>query len=133
MSFDYLNDPFGKSRAGSQSKFTDLEKRAKDILWRMHGGRLSYDEFFEAFTKILKEFNELSGKEINQDTPLWINMFGANVFLRWRDWHLLRTMYANHPERFNTPELKEEYRNIEDMNLDRWLKDKIEYCVNNFS
>ena len=50
--------------------------------------------------------------------PLWLNQFGANVFLRWRNWHNLRKAHQTCPEKFNTPELEAQYKNVEAMNYD---------------
>ena len=65
------------------------------------------------------------GNVIDEDTPLWLNPFGANVFLRWRDWYNLRKTYQTYPEKFNTPELEAQYKSIESMNYDEWLMSQI--------
>ena len=99
----------------------------KDLL----RGKITYDDFFTGFNTLINEFRELCGDVIEENTPLWFNSFSAYIFLRWSDWHILRTAYQKYPEKFNTPELISQYRNIEAMNYDDWLKKKIKYCLDN--
>lgn len=131
MSFDYINDLFGKFRKGRKTKFTDVENRAKNLLKNVYTHKISYDEFFDGYNTVIIEFRELMGNVIDEDTPLWMNEFSANIFLRWRDWHVLRKTFQEHPEKFNTPELINQYRRIESMKYDEWLKEKIKYCLDN--
>lgn len=132
MSFDYINDLFGKFRKGRKTKFTDVENRAKKLLKNVYNHKISYDKFFDGYNAIMIEFRELMGNTINQDTPLWMSEFGANIFLRWRDWYILRKTHEEHPEKFNTPQLEAQFRSIESMNYDKWLREKIRYCLKNF-
>ena len=131
MSHSYINDLFGIFRKGKKTKFSDLEDRSKSVMKGILNGKISYDDFFVEFSKLIGDFNELCGNVIDENTPLWFNSFSANIFLRWRDWHCLRKTYQDHPEKFNTPELLAQYRSIEAMNYDDWLKDKIRYCLEN--
>lgn len=131
MSYDYLNDLFGKFRRKKKTKFTDVENEARNILNLTYNRQITYDEFYKRFNKVIAEFLELTGNCIDEDTPLWINQFGGNVFARWRQWHILRVAHSQHPEQFNTPELEAQFREIEAMNYDRWLMDKIKYCLDN--
>lgn len=131
MSFDYINDLFEKFRKGRKTKFTDVENSAKKLLKNVHNHKISEDEFFDSYNAILIEFSELMGNTINQDTPLWMSEFGANIFLRWRDWYILRKTHEEHPEKFNTPQLEAQFRSIESMNYDKWLREKIRFCLKN--
>lgn len=131
MSFDYINDLFGRFRKGRKTKFSDLENRAKRLLENLLLDQVSYDKFSTNFSGLIGEFRELSGNVIDENTPLWFNSFSANIFLRWRDWHTLRKTFQDQPEKFNTPELISQYRKIEAMNYDDWLKEKIKYCLDN--
>lgn len=133
MSFDYLNDLFGKFRKEKKTKFTDLENRAKDLLIRMHRGAVSFDQFYEQFDGMMREFLELSSNIIDENTPIWMNMFGANVFCKWKTWHLLRKMHAEHPEKFSEPETEARYREIAALHYDEWLLSKIKYCISEFN
>ena len=132
MSFDYLNDLFGKFRKRKITRFSDIENRAKSLLNSIFNQQMSYDDFAKQFGETLIQFQELMGNVIDQDTPLWLNQFGANVFLRWRDWHNLRKTYKTFPEKFNIPELEAQYKSIELMNYDDWLMSKIKYCLMHF-
>ena len=131
MSHNYVNDLFGRFRKGKKTKFSDLETKAKDLMKDILNNKIEYDEFFTGFSGLINGFHALCGNVINQDTPLWFNSFSANIFLRWRNWHILRKTFKEHPEQFNTPELLAQYKNIESMNYDGWLKDKIKYCLDN--
>lgn len=131
MSFDYLEDLFGRSRKRKTTRFSDLECRAIALLKGVKKGKVSYDDFFTDFSQMIKEFDELCGSVIDQDTPLWFNSFAANVFLRWRDWHILRTTHRLHPEKFDDPQTQSGYLRIAAMNYDEWLQDKIRYCLKN--
>ena len=133
MGYEYLNDIFGKDRKGRKTKFTDVEREAKEVLTQMHQGKMSYDEFYERFNKVLAEFHQLVDDGFSEDTPLWINLFGANVFNRWRNWHILRLSHTSHPEKFNTPELEARYQEIVDMHYDEWLMEKIASCLREFA
>lgn len=106
MSYDYLDDLFGESRRGRHTKYSDVEAKAAKALADIYAGRISYDEFYETFSAVAREFIDLCDSRFDEDTPLWLNMFSANVFLRWRDWHVLRKMHNEHPEKFGTPELE---------------------------
>ena len=131
MSFDYLNDLFGKFRIKKETSFSEIENKAKSLLKSMYNNRISYDEFAHQFGEIIIQFQVMVGNVIDENTPLWLNQFGANVFLQWRDWYNLRKTYQTYPEKFNTPELKAQYKSIESMNYDEWLMSKIKYCLNN--
>lgn len=129
MSHDYINDLFGRFRKGKKTKFSDHETRSKRLMENLLLGQVSYDKFYTDFSGLIGEFRELCGNVIDENTPLWFNSFSANIFLRWRDWYALRKTFQEHPEKFNTPELMAQYRNIESMNYDEWLKEKIRYCL----
>ena len=53
MSFDYINDLFGKFRKGRKTKFTDVENRAKKLLKDVYNNKISYDEFFDGFSAVM--------------------------------------------------------------------------------
>lgn len=131
MSFDYVLDLFGKFRKEKITKFTDLELKATKILRDVRAGVITLDDFCENYPQIIREYKTLSGNIVDEDTPQWILMFSANVFLRWRDWHVLKAMHAKYPEKFSDPESEEQYQEIVDMNLDKWLMSKIDYCLEN--
>lgn len=129
MSFDYLNDEFGVFRKGRITRFTELENRTKDLFEKLYFKKQSYNKFDEEFTKIIDLFLELTEHSFDEDTPIWINKFAASVFLRWKEWHILRVAHDKYPEKFNTPELEAQYKHIESKNYDQWLLSKIKYCL----
>lgn len=129
MSFDYISDLFGRYRCGRKTKFADIESRAITLLRNKYQGMIAGDEFAEAFGKVLKDFLDLSGNVIDQDTPMWISIFGANVFARWRNWYFVKRRHAERPEEFSAPGMEERYREIEAMRLDDWFESKIRYCL----
>ena len=131
MSHDYINDLFGKFRKGRNTKYSGFETKSQELMRKILNDKIGYEEFFTVFSGLISEFNALCGNVIDENTPLWFNSFSANVFLRWRDWHVLRKTFHEHPEKFNTPELMSQYKNIESMNYDGWLKEKIKYCLDN--
>lgn len=131
MSYDYLDDLFGESRRGRHTKYSDVEAKAAKALADIYAGRISYDEFYETFSAVAREFIDLCDSRFDEDTPLWLNMFSANVFLRWRDWHVLRKMHNEHPEKVGTPELEKQYAEIAENDYDGWLRSKIKYCLEN--
>lgn len=131
MGHDYINDLFGKFRKGRKTKYSDLETKSQELMRKILNDKIGYEEFFTGFSGLISEFNALCGNVIDETTPLWFNSFSANVFLRWRDWHVLRKTFQEHPEKFNTSALFSQYRNIESMNYDGWLKEKIKYCLDN--
>lgn len=129
MSFSYISDLFGKLRKGRTTRFSGIERRTKVLFNKIIDGEISYDEFYSQFQEISNEFAELRENVIDEDTPLWLNSFCAFVFLKWRSWHLLRVMHRDNPEKFNTPELEQQYQEIVGMRYDEWLKAKIRTCL----
>lgn len=129
MSFGYISDLFGKLRKGRTTRFSGIERRTKALFNKIIDGKISYDEFYSQFQEISNEFAELRENVIDEDTPLWLNSFCAFVFLKWHSWHLLRVMHRDNPEKFNTPELEQQYQEIVGMRYDEWLKAKIRTCL----
>ena len=129
MSFAYLNDLFGKFRKGKKTKFSNIEKRAVKSFISISKGKISFDDFYTDFQAIVKEFYETMGGRIDEETPLWLNSFSSNIFLRWQKWHVLKVMHEEKPEEFADPAMEAQYRKIESMNYDQWLIDKIRHCL----
>ena len=131
MSFDYLNDLFGRFRKGRKTRYSDVETRARKALTDITSGAITYDEFYSEINEVIAEFLKLTESGFDSETPLWINSFAGYIFLRWSKWHELRKMHELQPEKFNTPELEANYRSIVDMNYDRWMLSKARYCIDN--
>ena len=73
MSFDYIDDLFGKFRKGRKTKFTDVENRTKKFLKNVYNRKISYDEFFDGYNAVMIEFTKLLGNTIDQYSPLWMS------------------------------------------------------------
>lgn len=132
MGFDYLNDLFGRFRK-RKSKYTNVENEAIALLKLTIEGSLSYNEIDERFIELHKKYNELidNGDEyvVDEDTPLWLNQFLAFRFRRWHQWHLLRRMHQEHPEKFSDPESEKQYQEILSMRYDRAFLEKCNLCL----
>ena len=125
MSFDYLNDIYGRERK-RKTRFTDLETKAKDLIVSFVNGTLSDKEFARAFNEIRIMFHELSQTNdemtIDQDTPLWLNMLLGNHFIDWIRYQNLKWYFEEHPEEF-TEERKKRFAQIQAIGYDKKFKD----------
>lgn len=125
MSFDYLNDIYGRERK-RKTRFTDLETKAKDLIVSFVNGTLSDKEFAQAFNEIRIMFHELSQTNdemtIDQDTPLWLNMLLGNHFIDWIRYQNLKWYFEEHPEEF-TEERKKRFAQIQAIGYDKKFKD----------
>ena len=87
MSFDYLDDLFGKFRK-KKTKFSEVEKRAASLLSEYASGAIQKDDFGDQMEQVDIDFLKLTTDEdgsivFSQDTPLWLNLFLGNKFRRW--------------------------------------------------
>ena len=125
MSFDYLNDIYGRERK-RKTRFTDLETKAKELIVSFVNGTLSDKEFAQAFNEIRIMFHELSQTNgemtIDQDTPLWLNMLLGNHFIDWIRYQNLKWYFEEHPEEF-TEERKKRFAQIQAIGYDKKFKD----------
>lgn len=125
MSFDYLNDIYGRERK-RKTRFTDLETKAKELIASFVNGTLSDKEFAQAFNEIRIMFHELSQTNdemtIDQDTPLWLNMLLGNHFIDWIRYQNLKWYFEEHPEEF-TEERKKRFAQIQAIGYDKKFKD----------
>jgi hypothetical protein len=125
MSFDYLNDIYGRERE-RKTRFTDLETKAKELIASFVNGTLSDKEFARAFNEIRIMFHELSQTNgemtIDQDTPLWLNMLLGNHFIDWIRYQNLKWYFEEHPEEF-TEERKKRFAQIQAIGYDKKFKD----------
>lgn len=129
MSFDYLSDLFGKFRGGKNTKFTDIEKRSKALLIDFYYGRLSDDVFDKSFKEVIDEFRRLMNHEVTEDTPLWLNRFASECYLRWQQWRVLKKEHVEHPEKFTVRDLEARFRRIEAMKYDDWFRTQVRKCL----
>lgn len=128
MSYDYINDTFGEV-VKTSPKYQDVENEAIKLLLGIVQSRISYDEIFEGFESVARRLVELDDDTIRPGDPLWLSKFLAFHFIKWRDWYLLRKMYTEQPEKFNTEALQMKYREIEQMGLDESFFETCRYCL----
>ena len=100
MSFDYLSDVFGKFRK-RKTRFTDLEKRTKDLLRSFVDGSIGSRDFAVALNDVRVEFINLvkiNGEAtFDEDTPLWMNYLCFH-FLDWYRFQQVKWYFKDHPE-----------------------------------
>ena len=106
----------------SKSKFYDVEKDALNLLAKISNRELSFNDIDEGFVAIHKEMNSLMNEDddvivLSEDTPFWITEFISWHFIDWHQWHMLRRLSVELPEKFNES-LKGKYQEIERLNLD---------------
>jgi len=128
MSCDYINDAFGEA-VKTSPKYQEVENEAIKLLLGIVKIRISYDEIFEGFESVARRLVELDDDTIRPGYPLWLSKFFAFHFIKRRDWYLLRKMYTEQPEKFNTAALQMRYREIEQMELDESFFETCKYCL----
>ena len=106
----------------SESKFYDVEKDALNLLAKISNRELSFNDIDEGFVAIHKEMNSLMNEDddvivLSEDTPFWITELISWHFIDWHQWHMLRRLSVELPEKFNES-LKGKYQEIERLNLD---------------
>jgi len=120
MSFDYLSDVFGKFRK-RKTRFTDLEKRAEDLLKSFVDGSISPRDFAVALDDVRVEFYKLvriNGEAtIDEDTPLWMNSFFGFHFLDWYRFQQVKWYFEDHPEEL-TDERREKLAHLKSNGYD---------------
>ena len=132
MSFDYLDDLFGKFRK-KKTKFSEVEKRAASLLSEYASGAIQKDDFGDQMEQVDIDFLKLTTDEdgtivFSQDTPLWLNLFLGNKFRRWNQIRKVINKSRNDPNVTSTPEWGKalQVMSDEDMNL----MEAVEYCLN---
>ena len=131
MSFDYLDDLFGKFRK-KKTKFSEVEKRAASLLSEYASGAIQKDDFGDQMEQVDIDFLKLTTDEdgsivFSQDTPLWLNLFLGNNFRRWNQIRKVINNSRNDPNVTSTPEWGKalQVMSDEDMNL----KEAVRYCL----
>ena len=143
MSFDYLDDLFGKFRK-KKTKFSEVEKRAASLLSEYASGAIQKDDFGDQMEQVDIDFLKLTTDEdgsivFSQDTPLWLNLFLGNKFTLWlnlflgnkfRRWNQIRKVInnsRNDPNVTSTPEWGKALQVMSDE--DKNLKEAVRYCL----
>ncbi len=120
MAFRYLSDLFGKFRRRT-TKFTDVEKRAKQAIYNYVHRKISSGEMFNEMMEIRNEYYRLLNEDgqitVGEDTPLWMNQFFGYKFKKWSDFQLLKKHFAEHPEEL-VGKMEADYRKICNMGYD---------------
>jgi hypothetical protein len=49
---------------------------------------------------------------IDQGYPLWLSQFIRYAFYDWCNRYKLKLLHAEHPKKFNTPELEEDFQQL---------------------
>lgn len=107
----------------SKSKYYNIEKDAVDLLSKISNRELTFNEIDEVFVAIHKKMNNLMNEDddgvivLSEETPFWITELISWHFIEWHQWHMLRRVSVELPERFNES-LKEKYQEMECLNLD---------------
>lgn len=125
MSWDYLNDIFGKLRK-HRTRFADLEEEAVGLIHSFVQGTINDKDFANAFNGIRSHFLDLinvNGETtFDQDTPLWLNMLLGNYFVDWLRFQQIKWFFEEHPEEF-TDERKKQFAQIQAIGYDKQFKD----------
>lgn len=107
----------------SKSNYYNVEKDAIDLLSKISNRELTFNEIDEVFVAIHKKMNNLMNEDddgvivLSEETPFWITELISWHFIEWHQWHMLRRVSVELPERFNET-LKEKYQEMECLNLD---------------
>ena len=131
MSFDYLDDLFGKFRK-KKTKFSEVEKRAASLLSEYASGAIQKDDFGDQMEQVDIDFLKLTTDEdgsivFSQDTPLWLNLFLGNKFRRWNQIRKVINNSRNEPNVTSTPEWGKALQVMSDE--DKNLKEAVRYCL----
>lgn len=129
MSHEYLDDLFGE-QVETSPKYVEAEQKAIKMLWKISTlprEKLSYDEIYEGFETVRKEFVELVDNTVEPGQPLWLSKFLSFNFLKWADWYMLRKAFTEHREQFDSEKSVNKYYEIEQMGHDEIFFKKCEY------
>ena len=125
MSWNYLNDIFGKNRK-QRTRFSDLEDEAIGLMKSFVQGTMNDKDFAKAFDEIRSKFVALMDVDgettFDQDTPLWLNMLLGNHYVYWIRYQKLKWYIEEHPEEL-TEERQKKFAQIQAIGYDQKFKD----------
>ena len=116
----------------SKSKYYNVEKDAVNLLAKISNRELTFHDIDEGFVAIHKEMNSLMSDDgdvvvLSEETPFWITELISWHFIEWHQWHMLRRLSVELPERFNEA-LKEKYQEMGRLNLDQKFLETCDEC-----
>lgn len=117
----------------SKSKYYNVEKDAVNLLTKISNRELTFNDIDEGFVVIHNEMNNLMNEDddgvivLSEETPFWITELISWHFIEWHQWHMLRRLSVELPEKFNES-LKEKYKEIERLNLDEKFLGACDEC-----
>lgn len=121
MSFEYISDIFGRFRKNRKTRFTDVEKKAKELLKAHVSGTISDKDFAQKFHNVGTEFRllcEVDGQTtIDEDTPLWLNQLYGLHFIKWLQWQQVKWYFEAHPDEL-AGQKKEQFTRLQEMSFD---------------
>ena len=129
MSYDYLDDLFGKARGQRTTRFSDVEAKAVGLIRRWAEGSIDEDAFAEGFRGVQQEFSGLLGDTIDEDTPLWLLQFISNRFIRWHQFHQLKRRVESDPSVLSDEGMRRNYAAICRRGLDAEFMDASRLCL----
>ena len=128
MSYDYLDDLFRKNYK-TGDKYVQVEQETIRLLVKINEKKVTFDEIDQGFLSIRKQLLEVDNTVVDEGSPSWLFYLLSFHFLKWHDWHVLRKMHDEHPEKFNTEELEQAYQEIVSREMDADFIDKCCYCL----
>lgn len=131
MSFDYLHDLSGRFRE-KETKFSDVEERAKRLLSLFDSGNIGRDAFGEQMEKVAIDFHALmkddSGNYVfDQNTPGWLNLFLGNKFSHWNKMRKIMNAARQRQEITSSPQWTEALETFDAE--EKRMKEAIVYCL----
>ncbi len=91
-----LSDLCGKFRHRSNTKFTDIEKRARNTIHLYVHHKIDDGQMLNDMLEIRKEFYGLINTNdqivIDENTPLWMNRFFGFKFHDWANFQMIKSI-----------------------------------------
>lgn len=125
MNFDYILDTFKKIFRTSD-KYQKIEKEAIRLIQKYYRGTIPDNRFYTQMLELQSRLFYMNPDNvIDEGYPLWLNRFLGFAFHDWCTWFRFRTLYAEHPEKFTSPQEENSYQKLLACNHDGIFR---EYC-----
>lgn len=130
MAYEYVSDMFGELRGGRETRYTPIEKRAKEWMIALVENRRYGIDFVNEFRDILREFNALIDEigHFDEDTPLWLNTIGGFHFHRWYQYQQIYWYYRDHIDHLTEAQWKD-YDRLMELDIDERFREVCETCL----